>query len=432
MRVSIFGLGYVGAVTSGCLVKRGFDVTGVDVQQTKVDNLNNGRPLIVEPGLDELLNLGLECERLRATTRVEEAVTSSEISIVCVGTPSQVNGALNISYVRAVVKSIAQAVANKSGRHSLVLRSTMLPGSTRNLVDEYLTPLILEGKLDVYFYPEFLREGTAVADFESPSLVVIGSRDGRTVNSDVMELVGESPNVTDWETAELIKYSCNAFHALKIGFANEIGRMSRNFGIDGRQVMELLCQDTVLNISKYYMRPGNPFGGSCLPKDVKALVYSSRMAGESLPIMENIIDSNEVHFQSLVRMVEQTGQKNIAILGVSFKDNTDDLRESSMVKLAQLLVQNGYALKIFDPNLDPEKLLGSNKKAADDWMPNLSELLSQDLQDVISSSSVVVISQKCAPLEAFSQLLTNNHTIIDVNSWPDLTTTKAKYQGLCW
>ncbi|MCD8535853.1 MAG: nucleotide sugar dehydrogenase [Verrucomicrobia bacterium] len=432
MRVSIFGLGYVGAVTSGCLWQRGFDVIGVDVQQAKVDNLNMGQPLIVEPGLDMLLFSGAQSGRIRATTDVIEAVSQSEISLVCVGTPSQVNGALNIQFVRTVVQSIAQGVRQKPEKHILILRSTMLPGSTRKLVVDFLNDLIESEKLEVYFYPEFLREGTAVSDFENPSLVVIGTRDGRTVSEKALRLIGSTPNVTNWETAELIKYGCNAFHALKIGFANEMGRMSKHLGIDGREVMNLICNDEVLNISRYYMRPGNPFGGSCLPKDVRALVYGARMAGESLPILENILDSNEVHFQSLVRLVEEVGEHQVSILGVSFKAHTDDLRESSMVKLAQLLVQNGYRLRIYDPNLDPVKLLGSNKKAADDWMPNLSELLYEDLREVLGDRGVVVISQKCADIEQLKHILTPEHTIVDVNSWPELQLTQAEYRGLCW
>lgn len=432
MRVSIFGLGYVGAVTSGCLWQRGFDVIGVDVQQAKVDNLNMGQPLIVEPGLDKLLFSGAQSGRIRATTDVIEAVSQTEISLVCVGTPSQVNGALNIQFVRTVVQSIAQGVRQKHEKHILILRSTMLPGSTRKLVVDMLSELIELEKLEVYFYPEFLREGTAVSDFENPSLVVIGSRDGRTVSEKALRLIGSTPNVTNWETAELIKYGCNAFHALKIGFANEMGRMSKHLGIDGREVMNLICNDEVLNISRYYMRPGNPFGGSCLPKDVRALVYGARMAGESLPILENILDSNEVHFQSLVRLVEEVGENQVSILGVSFKAHTDDLRESSMVKLAQLLVQNGYRLRIYDPNLDPVKLLGSNKKAADDWMPNLSELLYEDLREVMGERGVVVISQKCVDIEQLKQILTPEHTIVDVNSWPELQLTQAEYRGLCW
>lgn len=432
MKVSIFGLGYVGAVTTGCLWKKGHSVIGVDVQEAKVSKLNNGEPLIVEPGLDQLLRDGVASGNVSATTNVEQAVKESDISLVCVGTPSQVNGALNIQFVRTVVSTIADAVRAKSSKHILVLRSTMLPGSSRSLVSDFLRDLIDENLLEVYFYPEFLREGTAIKDFEDPSLVVIGSEDGKTISSVCRDLVVGTPSVTDWETAELIKYGCNSFHALKIGFANEIGRLSKKLGIDGREVMEIICSDAVLNISKYYMRPGNPFGGSCLPKDVRALVYGSRREGESLPIMENILDSNEVHFQSLVQLVEENPSKNVALIGVSFKANTDDLRESSMVKLAQLLVQNGYHLKIFDPNLDPVKLLGANKKAADDWMPNLSQLLREDIAEVIGQDGVVVISQKCVDLEILKSLLTSRHTVIDVNSWPELIQTKAQYQGLCW
>lgn len=432
MRISIFGLGYVGAVTSGCLWKRGHTVIGVDVQEAKVDMLNRGEPLIVEPGLDSLLSEGVASGRLYATTDVAKAVRESDISLVCVGTPSQVNGALNINYVRAVVKSIAQEVAQKSEPHTLVLRSTMLPGSTRDLFHDFLDDAESLSNLEVYFYPEFLREGTAIRDFEEPSLVVLGSRDGSGASDPIRELVVGEPSICDWETAELIKYGCNSFHALKIGFANEMGRLSKRLGIDGREVMRLLCNDTVLNISDYYMRPGNPFGGSCLPKDVRALVYSSRRTGESLPITENILESNEVHFQSLVQLVESIPGRDVAILGVSFKANTDDLRESSMVKLAQLLVQNGYNLRIYDPNLDPVKLLGANKKAADDWMPNLSQLLNENVEEVLGKSGVVVAAQKCVPIDRLKAILTPEHTVIDINSWEQLKETQANYHGLCW
>lgn len=432
MRVSIFGLGYVGAVTSGCLWEKGHTVIGVDVQEAKVEMMNRGEPLIVEPGLDVLLKSGVESNRLSATTDVDDAVQNSDISLVCVGTPSQVNGALNINYVRAVTASIADSVSKKSGSHILILRSTMLPGSTRQLFEEYLSELVEDQKLQVYFYPEFLREGTAIEDFQNPSLVVVGSQCGESISDSVKELIVGDPVVTDWETSELIKYGCNTFHALKIGFANEMGRLSRKLGIDGREVMKLICSDTVLNISSYYMRPGNPFGGSCLPKDVRALVYNSRRIGESLPITENILDSNEVHFQSLVQLVEEVDCKNVSIIGVSFKANTDDLRESSMVKLSQLLVQNGYDLKVYDPNLDPIKLLGSNKKAADDWVPNLSQMLNPNIQEVIGQSGVVIVSQKCIKFEELASVLTEKHTVIDVNSWDALKETKAHYIGLCW
>ncbi len=432
MRVSIFGLGYVGAVTSACLWEKGHTVIGVDVQDTKVEMMNRGEPLIVEPGLDILMKDGIKSGRMSATTDLDMAVQNSEISLVCVGTPSQVNGALNINYVKAVTESIAKSISKKNGKHILVLRSTMLPGSTHQLFEEYLDELVSQKKLEVYFYPEFLREGTAIADFKNPSLVVIGSQSGKSISDTVGELIIGDPIVTDWETSELIKYGCNTFHALKIGFANEMGRLSRKLGIDGREVMKLICSDTVLNISSYYMRPGNPFGGSCLPKDVRALVYNSRRIGESLPITENILDSNEVHFQSLVQMVEEVNCKNVSIIGVSFKANTDDLRESSMVKLTQLLVQNGYHLKVYDPNLDPVKLLGANKKAADDWVPNLSQILCQDINETVGKSGVVIVSQKCIPIEKLSATLTPEHTIIDVNSWDALRQTKAQYIGLCW
>src|SRR6185503_14372098 len=325
--------GYVGAVTAGCLARQGHAIVGVDVQPQKVEAFNAGVPPIVEPGLEDLLRTAKAKGLLRATASCEEAIASTEVSIVCVGTPSKVTGALDLGFVRAVVQQIGDALRKKVKSHALILRSTMLPGSTSELVKEFLSDLIAVRLLSVYYYPEFLRESTAVADFEDPSLAVVGTRHGVKPPAEL--------------TAEMIKYACNAFHAAKITFANEIGRVGKELGIDARVVMELLCRDHKLNLSPYYMRPGNPFGGSCLPKDLRALTAVARLNGLSLPMLESLLTSNERHLPSLLDRVVGADQHEIVILGLSFKSNTDDLRESAMVEVAQTLLGRGYTLRIY-------------------------------------------------------------------------------------
>jgi len=433
MRISIFGLGYVGAVTAGCLSSRGHYVVGVDVHPGKVEDFNNGVPPIVEPGLDELLKNAKEKGLLRATTDCDDAIADTELSIVCVGTPSAPSGALDLSFVRTVAGQIGEAVQKKNSPHTLVFRSTMLPGSTESIVAEKLAELEAGDLLDVFYYPEFLRESTAVADFEEPSLAVVGSRDGSRPPEELMrELFGAEANVANWATAEMVKYSCNAFHAAKITFANEIGRIGRQLKVDSRAVMNMLCQDTRLNISSYYLRPGNPFGGSCLPKDVRALTNQARVTGVSLPMMESLLPSNEKHLASLLALVESTGQREVVILGLSFKSNTDDLRESPMVDVAQYLLGHGYDLRIFDPALNLAALVGANKRVIDVRMPHLASLLKPDLPSALGSRGAVIAAQKCASIKDLAANISAEHDVIDVNGWDDLRQLPASYIGFCW
>lgn len=433
MKISIFGLGYVGAVTAGCLSSRGHQVVGVDVHPGKVADFNNGVPPIVEPGLEELLKSAKERGLLRATTDCEDAIRDTELSIVCVGTPSAPSGALDLSFVRTVAGQIGEAVRNQNSHHTLVFRSTMLPGSTASIVEEKLAELERGELLDVFYYPEFLRESTAVKDFEEPSLAVVGSRDGSSPSAELMKnLFGEEANVVNWPTAEMVKYSCNAFHAAKITFANEIGRVGKQLDIDSRSVMSMLCQDTRLNISPYYLRPGNPFGGSCLPKDVRALTNQARITGVQLPLMESLLPSNERHLASLLAMIEATGHREVVILGLSFKSNTDDLRESPMVDVAQYLLGHGYELRIFDPALNLSALVGANKRVIDVRMPHLAELLKGDLASALGDQGVVIAAQKCAPVEDLSALVSDQHHVIDVNGWNDLRNLNCRYEGFCW
>jgi GDP-mannose 6-dehydrogenase len=453
MNISIFGLGYVGAVTAGCLSKQGHVIVGVDVHPQKVELFNQGIAPIVEPGLDALLESAKDKGLLRGTTVSSEAVAASELSIVCVGTPSAVTGALDLSFVRQVLKEIGEAVRAKGRGHHLVIRSTMLPGSTTKLVGELLSDLervpaggttpdsnAVENPpsedtplLRVYYYPEFLRESTAVADFESPSLAVVGTRDGSNPPEKLMKaLFGLNATVVNWQTAEMVKYACNAFHATKITFANEIGRVGKSMGIDARTVMELLCRDSRLNLSSYYLRPGNPFGGSCLPKDVRALTNHARVQGLTLPMIESLLPSNERHLQTLLGLVMASGQTEVAILGLSFKSNTDDLRESAMVEAAQILLGRGYKLRIFDPALNLAGLVGANKRLIDTKMPHLASLLKNELRAALGDGGLIIAAQKVASVAELAKFVTPRHQVLDVNGWPELRQLPCRYEGFCW
>lgn len=433
MKISVFGLGYVGAVTAGCLSRHDHQVVGVDVHPQKVESFNRGEAPIVEPGLDVLLRQAQTEGRLRATGNCDAAIDATDVSLVCVGTPSTVAGTLDLSFVQAVTQQIGEAVRRKKQPHVLVFRSTMLPGSTAALTEALVADLLAAGTLSVFYYPEFLREGTAVADFEQPSLAVVGTRDGSNPPANLRrELFGETATVVNWPTAEMVKYAGNAFHATKITFANEIGRLAKPLGLDAQTVMALLCQDARLNISPYYLRPGNPFGGSCLPKDVRAITQHGRQQGLHLPLLESLLPSNERHLQTLLGLIMETGQREVVILGLSFKSNTDDLRESAMVEVAQTLLGRGYQVRIYDPALNLLALIGSNKRVMDAKMPHLASLLHADLGTALGAAGVVVAAQKCAHIEQLKRFLTPKHRVLDVNGWPELRDLPSRYEGLCW
>jgi len=432
MKVSIFGLGYVGAVTAGCLTKEGHTVVGVDVQAEKVVSLADGISPIVEPRLGELLADAAKNSLLSATQNHVEAVAETDVSLVCVGTPSTETGELNLQYVRQVVGQIADSVRASSKKHDLVLRSTMLPGSTQKIADKLLADLLESGKLRLFFYPEFLREGTAVADFDDPSLAVVGTRDGAAFPDVLAPLFGEDTSVANWPGAEMVKYACNAFHATKVTFANEIGRIGKILGVDSQSVMQLLCQDTRLNLSPYYLRPGNPFGGSCLPKDVRALTHEGRRSGVELPLLESLLPSNEAHLTKLIEQAKRLAKSRVTLLGLSFKSDTDDLRESPMVEVAQHLIGRGFELGIYDPQLNLAKLIGTNKRVIDEKMPHLASLLTDDLAGALGETGLVIAAQKCVDVETLRPLITAKHTLLDVNGWPELRDLPGHYEGFCW
>lgn len=432
MKISIFGLGYVGAVTGACLASHGHTIIGVDVNSQKVDDFTHGRPSIIEPRLDELLSIAVDRGLVRGTESCIEAVNETDVSIVCVGTPSSVSGALDLSYVRQVISELAEAIAAKKNKHRIVLRSTMLPGSTEILVKEYLHDLMEVGLVEVFYFPEFLREGTAVKDFEKPALVVVGTCDGFPPPQEMEPLFGIQIEVVKWNAAELVKYGCNTFHALKLTFANEIGRFSKRLGLDALSVMRILCHDTKLNISAAYMRPGNPFGGSCLPKDVRALTDCARRNGVMLPMIESLIPSNNQHLYSLLKQVECSDCREVCILGLSFKPDTDDLRESPMVEVAQTLLGRGYELRIYDPQLNFAELVGSNKRLIDVRMPHLASLLKKSLPEALGEKGMVIVSQKCVELSELEKHIRPEHQVLDVNGWTELKLLPVKYHGFCW
>ena len=431
--VSIFGLGYVGAVTAGCLAELGHHIIGADVQQAKVDAFKSGISPIIEPELEALLQAAQGAGRLDATTDAAAAVRASQVSIVCVGTPSLTSGRLNLDFVRKVSDQIAAAVREKGTPHTLIFRSTMLPGSTRAIVREFFTELIASGLLQVYYCPEFLREGTAVRDFRDPSLSVIGTCDGSApATAEALELLGLNAQILAWDGAELIKYSCNYFHALKVGFANEIGRMAKHLGVDGARVMDVVCRDERLNISRYYLKPGNPFGGSCLPKDVNALSGLARIEGVNLPLLDAVMDSNHAHLEALLNQITSHDTRRIGLLGLAFKSDTDDMRGSSMVTVAETLLGRGYQVRIFDPSVNLTRLIGANEAEIQRRMPHLAQLLCSTAEEVVRESEVIVAAQKCAPLDSLRALDLTGKCVIDVNGWAELKTLPWGYTGSCW
>jgi GDP-mannose 6-dehydrogenase len=433
MKASIFGLGYVGAVTAGCLANRGHAVIGVDVNRDKVEAFNAGLSPIIEPGLSDLIQNATRQGQLRATTEAEDAVRNSDVSIVCVGTPSLESGRLNLAFVRKVAEQIRDALTSSQKNHVLIFRSTMLPGSTRAIVSDFFEDMRSAGQVRIYYCPEFLREGSAVTDFHEPSLAVTGTHDGRAPEGgEVTELLGGTPAILRWESAEMIKYSCNYFHALKVSFANEIGRFCKFIGEDGGRVMEVVCSDTRLNISANYMRPGNPFGGSCLPKDVNALKSFARQEGINVPLLDTTLESNQAHVDQLISLIESKGKRRVGLLGLAFKSDTDDLRGSPMVAVAETLLGRGYELHVYDPQLNLARLIGANAHEIQRRMPHLASLLRPTPAEVVKNSEAIVASQRCARLDELASVVRADQCVIDVNGWQELTTLPWQYEGSCW
>ncbi|QXH58490.1 nucleotide sugar dehydrogenase [Pseudomonas maumuensis] len=433
MNISIFGLGYVGAVCAGCLSARGHQVLGVDVAQAKIDMINQGRSPIVEPGLEQLLLDGVRQGRLRGTTDVQAAILATELSLLCVGTPSKANGDLDLVYMEAVCREIGAALRDKASRHTVVVRSTVLPGTVKNVV----IPLLEQasGKqagrdFGVAVNPEFLRESTAIQDYDFPAMTVIGELDSRSGDLLASLYQGlDAPVIRkSIEVAELIKYTCNVWHATKVSFANEIGNIAKASGVDGREVMDVVCQDYKLNLSRYYLRPGFAFGGSCLPKDVRALTYRASQLDVAHPLLGAIMASNRNQVQTAFDLVTQAGKRRIALLGLAFKANSDDLRESPLVTLAEQLIGKGYELRIFDANVEHARQFGANRQYIEQQIPHVSALLRSDLQQVIDEAEVIVLGNND---ERFVQALDAGKQVIDLVGFM-AGGSNAQHHGICW
>jgi GDP-mannose 6-dehydrogenase len=436
MKISIFGLGYVGAVSAACLAARGHHVIGVDTNQTKVDLINRGVAPIVEADIAEMIAEARASSRLSATSSVMTAVAQSSISIVCVGTPSQLNGNLDLSYVRRVCEEIGTALKEKVGFHVVVIRSTILPGSMREVVIPALEEASgkTAGKhFGVCNNPEFLREGTAVYDYANPPKTVIGETD--TAAGDVLVQLYEHLNAplvrTSIEVAEMVKYVDNNWHALKVAFANEIGLLCKSMKIDSHQVMDIFCKDTKLNLSPYYLRPGFAFGGSCLPKDVRALNYKARTMDVEMPVIGSILPSNERHIQKAFDMIVESGSRRIGILGFAFKAGTDDLRESPMVAIIERLIGKGFELCIYDRSVRLASLAGANRDYILNHIPHISKLMVDSADEVVEFAGTVVIGNSAPEFESALRKLGVDARVIDFVRQKGPIACK-NYSGICW
>lgn len=437
MKISIMGLGYVGSVSAACLTRNGHTVIGVDTNQTKVDLINSGLTPIIEKDVGEIIRSSVNANLLSATTKTTDAVRDSELSIVCVGTPSMLNGNLDLTYVRRVCEEIGVALQDKKQFHIVVIRSTMLPGSMRDIVIPTLESSSSKTAgvdFGVCINPEFLREGTAVYDFYHPPKTVIGSIDDTTSNvvASLYENL-EAPLIqTDLSTAEMVKYTDNVWHALKIGFANEIGLISKAVGIDGHKVMDIFCSDRKLNLSSNYLKPGFAFGGSCLPKDVRALAYKSKSLDLTLPIINSILHDNERHIRRGIDMITSKGHRRVGILGVSFKAGTDDLRESPVVEVIESLLGKGYDLKLYDYNVNLATISGANKDYILNKIPHISRLMVNSMEEVMQHAETVVIGNSSQEFRQVMSRATSEQVVVDFVRISEMRSQEGKYDGICW
>lgn len=437
MNISVFGLGYVGTVSAACLARDGHRVIGVDVNAAKVDLINEGVAPIVERDIGPLVHAGRTDGRLSATLDVQAAVSASELSLVCVGTPSQRNGDLDVAHVRGVCEQIGRSLARKSGYHVVVVRSTMLPGTMRRVVLPALESA--SGKragadFGVCVNPEFLREGTAVWDYDHPPKTVIGATDERAAAPLRALYAHLSAPLFEvqLETAEMVKYTDNAWHALKVAFANEIGSIAKAVDVDSHAVMDIFCADTKLNLSPYYLKPGFSFGGSCLPKDVRALAYKSRQLDLHTPLLSAILPSNEAQTQRGIDLVLGAGKKRIGVLGFSFKADTDDLRESPLVALIETLIGKGYELRLYDRNVSLAALTGANRDYILNHIPHISGLMVDSLDKVLEFADVVVIGNGAKEFQQVPHRLRGDQALVDLVRIPGDVPSNVRYEGICW
>jgi GDP-mannose 6-dehydrogenase len=437
--ISVFGLGYVGTVTAACLAHKGHNVIGVDLSPAKVETMQSGRSPIVEPKVGNLISESHAAERLRATSDSEYAVLNSEISFLCVGTPSLRNGKLDLGHIEPVCREIGQVLKKKNAFHLVVLRSTVLPGTAETIVVPALeksSAKKLGHDFGVCVNPEFMREGTAVADFLEPAMTIIGAADSKH-SALLREIYKWAPGrifETSFRSAEMVKYVCNAWHAVKVSFANEVGTLAKELGVDAEALVEIFTADTKLNISSTYLKPGFAFGGSCLPKDVRALNYRAKELDLNLPLFQSILLSNDEHLERAVQMVLETGKKKVGMLGLSFKAATDDLRESPQVQLVKRLLGEGRQIRIWDDNVSLGQLIGSNRQYIEEVIPHIGSLLSSSLADVLKDAEVVVIGTRGIDRDELRRSLRPDHTVVDLVNLERASrpATSGDYEGICW
>jgi GDP-mannose 6-dehydrogenase len=438
MKISIFGLGYVGAVSLACLSRDGHDVIGVDIDRTKLDLIMAGKTPVVEEGMVDLMARVAASGKVTVTTDAQAAVLGSEISLVCVGTPSAANGSQDQGAILRLAEEIGRAIAEKQEPHVVVFRSTLVPGT----VEDVLRPIIeaQSGKKEgvdffLCFQPEFLREGSSIRDYDKPPFTVVGANHAYPVER-LRELFGQLPCKfleTTVRSAEMMKYCCNNFHALKITFANETARLCDALGVDAFEVMDLMCQDTHLNISRAYLKPGFAFGGSCLPKDLRATTYLAKIHDVEIPMLAGIMPSNRDHLDLALQKLLATGKRKIGFVGLSFKTGTDDLRESPLVSLAEQLIGKGMQLSIYDPEVRLAQLLGANRSFIKKHLPHIGKMLRAEIEGVIDESEVLVVGlADQAVFDTLASRCRPDQVVLDLVNLPNRATIRAKVEGLCW
>ena len=438
MKISVFGLGYVGCVSAACFCDLGHEVWGIDVDPGKVEFLKKGTSPIVEQELPELIAKYARAGTLYGTTSAEEAVRNTELSLVCVGTPSLPTGALDIGYVQRVAEEIGSAMRALKRPHTVVIRSTLLPGTTRRELLPRLEKNSAKKEGEGFFLaynPEFMREGTAVLDFYEPPKTVVGALRRETAEqaAKIYSTLSAPLFLTDIEVAEMVKYADNVFHAVKIVFGNEIGAVARELGVDSHKVMDIFVHDTKLNLSPYYLKPGFAFGGSCLPKDVRAIVSRARDVNVNTPMLFSLMEANEEHIRRATKTILSFNKKKIGILGFAFKAGTDDLRESPMVELVETLLGKGCKIKILDRNVSLARLVGSNRKFIEGTIPHLAELMTDSADEMLAHSEVLVAANKDPEFRTILERTRPDQIIFDlVRTWPEIPRERKNYFGICW
>ncbi len=437
-KISVFGLGYVGAVSLACLARDGHEIVGVDIDPNKLELLRRGQAPIVETGIQELMRAVTQAGGVRVTDSVRDAILATDLSFVCVGTPASSNGNQDLGAITRIAEQIGAILPEKGTRHVIVIRSTVKPGT----VEEVIQPAIERSSglkagrdFSLCFQPEFLREGTSINDYDHPPMTVIGTEDPHAVSL-LKSVFGHLPCEfvhTSVRTAEMLKYACNAFHAVKVTFANEIGRISQAMGVDPHEVMRMLCMDRQLNISPAYLRPGFAFGGSCLPKDLKALLYAAKTRDVELPMLANVLPSNVTHIEHAIDAVLSSGKRSVGMIGLSFKSGTDDLRESPFVIMAERFIGKGLQLCIYDPQVNVARLIGANRRFIEESIPHIASLMSTELEKLIRDADVLVVAMKTpeviAALEAHAR---PDQLLLDIAVLPNRDALPSQYQGMCW